>query len=81
MLQVVLLASYVKLLLPISEECYFSDLNSSIDVYNLSTNLRKNFANSEIPNNISIARRLLSENKGINSIIEHVNKNQKLKLS
>lgn len=66
-----------KIILPIFGECYFSDLDSSIDTYNLSMNLC-NSANSEISNNILIARRLPSQNKGINSIIEHVNKNQKL---
>jgi len=69
-----------KIILPIPEECYFGNSNSSIAICTLSSiNLLKNFANSEILNHISMAGRLLSENKGIDSIIEHVNKNQKIR--
>jgi len=69
-----------RIILPISEECHFSNPDSSIAICTLSSiNLLKNFANSEILNHISIAGRLLSENNGIDSIIEHVNKNQKIK--
>ncbi|MDH3361299.1 MAG: tetrahydromethanopterin S-methyltransferase subunit A [Nitrosopumilus sp.] len=69
-----------KIILPIPEECYFGDHESSIAICTLSSmNLLKKFANSEILNNISIVGRLFSENKGIDSIIEYVNKNQKIK--
>ncbi|MFB5623913.1 MAG: tetrahydromethanopterin S-methyltransferase subunit A [Nitrosopumilus sp.] len=65
-----------KIILPINEECYLGNPNSSIAVCTLSSmNLLKNFANSEILNKISIVGRLLSENKGIDSIIKYVNKN------
>ena len=65
-----------KVILPINEEYYLGNPNSSIAVCTLSSiNLLKNFANSEILNKISIAGRLLSENKGIDSIIKYVNKN------
>lgn len=65
-----------KLILPINEEYYLGNSNSAIAVCTLSSiNLLKNFANSEILNKISIAGRLLSENKGIDSIIKYVNKN------
>ncbi len=68
-----------KIILPIPEESYQGDINSSIAVCTLSSiDLLKKLANSEILNNISIVGRLLSENKGIDSIIEHVNKNQKI---
>jgi len=68
-----------KVILPIHEEYYAGNPNSSIAVCTLSSiDLLKNFANSEILNHISIVGRLLSENKGIDSIIEHVNKNQKI---
>ncbi len=68
-----------KIILPIPEEFYRGDLNSSIAVCTLSSiDLLKKLANSEILNHLSIAGRLLSENKGIDSIIEHVNKNQKI---
>lgn len=69
-----------KIILPIHEECYFGNPESSIAICTLSSmNLLKNFANSEILNNISIVGRLFSENKGIDSIIEYVNKNQEIK--
>ncbi|MBC8516225.1 MAG: tetrahydromethanopterin S-methyltransferase subunit A [Nitrosopumilus sp.] len=65
-----------KLILPINEEYYLGNSNSAIAVCTLSSiNLLKNFTNSEILNKISIAGRLLSENKGIDSIIKYVNKN------
>ena len=43
-----------------------------------SIDLLKNIGNSEILNKISIAGRLLSENKGIDSIIKYVNKHPKV---
>ena len=68
-----------KIILPISEESYQGDINSSIAVCTLSSiDLLKKLANSEILNHISIVGRLLSENKGIDSIIKHVYKNQKI---
>ena len=68
-----------KIILPIPEESYRGDPNSSIAVCTLSSmDLLKKLANSEILNHISIAGRLLSENKGIDSIIKYVNKNQKI---
>ncbi len=68
-----------KIILPIPEKSYRGDPNSSIAVCTLSSiDLLKKFVNSEILNHISIAGRLLSENKGIDSIIERVNKSQKI---
>ena len=68
-----------KIILPIPEESYQGNINSSIAVCTLSSiDLLKKLANSEILNHLSLAGRLLSENKGIDSIIEHVNKNQKI---
>ncbi len=68
-----------KIILPISEKSYLGNPNSSIAVCTLSSiDLLKKFVNSKILNQISIVGRLLSENKGIDSIIEHVNKNQKI---
>ncbi len=68
-----------KIILPIPEESYQGNINSSIAVCTLSSiDLLKKFVNSEILNQLSIAGRLLSENKGIDSIIKHVNKNQKI---
>ena len=68
-----------KIILPIPEESYQEDINSSIAVCTLSSiDLLKKLVNSEILNHISIVGRLLSENKGIDSIIKHVYKNQKI---
>ena len=68
-----------KVILPIPEAYYLGNPDSSIAVCTLSSiNLLKKFTNSEILNQISIVGRLLSENKGIDSIIEYVCKNQKI---
>ncbi len=68
-----------KIILPIPEESYQGDINSSIAVCTLSSiDLLKKFSNPKILNHISIVGRLLSENKGVDSIIKHVNKNQKI---
>jgi len=68
-----------KIILPIPEESYQGDINSSIAVCTLSSiDLLKKLANSEILNDISIVGRLLSENKGIDFIIKYVYKNQKI---
>ncbi|MGH1566119.1 MAG: tetrahydromethanopterin S-methyltransferase subunit A [Nitrosopumilus sp.] len=58
---------------------YHGNSDSTIAVCTLSSiDLLKIFTNSEILNDIAIAGRLLSENKGIDSIIEYINKNQKI---
>ena len=68
-----------KIILPINEEYYLGNPNSSIAVCTLSSmNLLKNFANSEILNKISIVGRLLSENKVIDSMIKYVNKHPRI---
>ena len=68
-----------KVILPIHEDYYLGNPNSAIAVCTLSSmNLLKSFANPEILNKISIVGRLLSENKGIDSIIKHVNKNPQI---
>ena len=68
-----------KIILPIPEESFHGNSNSSIAVCTLSSiDLLKKFSNSPILNHISIVGRLLSENKGIDSIIEYINKNQKI---
>ncbi len=65
-----------KAILPINEEYYLGNPDSSIAICTLSSiDLLKNFANSEIIKKISIVGRLLSENKGIDSIIKYVNDN------
>ena len=68
-----------KAVLPIPEEYYTGNSGSSIAVCTLSSiNLLKKFANSKILHDISIAGRLLSENKGIDAILEYVSNNQKI---
>ncbi len=69
-----------KLILPIPEESYLGSKTSTIAICTLSSiDLLRNISNSEILNHISIVGRLLSENKGIDSIIRYVNKNQNIK--
>ncbi|MCV0365761.1 MAG: tetrahydromethanopterin S-methyltransferase subunit A [Nitrosopumilus sp.] len=69
-----------KAILPIPEEYFTGNPNSSIAICTLSSiDLLKKFSNSEILDDIAIVGRLLSENKGIDSIIEYVNNNQKIK--
>jgi len=70
-----------KIILPIPEEYYSGNSDSSIAVCTLSSiDLLKKLANSEILSHVSIVGRLLSENKGIDSIIKYVNKNQKINI-
>jgi len=69
-----------KIILPIPEETYLGNPDSNMAVCTLSSlKLLRQIANSDILNRISIAGRLLSENKGIDQIIRHVNKNKKIK--
>ena len=68
-----------KAIFPINEEYYVGNPDSKIAVCTLSSiELLKNFADSKNLKDILIAGRLLSENKGIDSIIEYINKNQKI---
>ena len=70
-----------KIILPIPEEYYSGNPDSIIAVCTLSSiNLLKKFTNSKILDDISIVGRLLSENKGIDSIIEYVHKHPKIKV-
>ena len=67
-------------LLPIPEEFYIGNTNSSICICTLSSiKLLKELKNSEIIENVAIAGRLFTENKGIDSIIKCVNQNKKIK--
>jgi len=69
-----------EVLLPIPEEFYIGNTNSSICVCTLSSiKLLKELKNSQIFENVAIAGRLFTENKGIDSIIKHVNQNKKIK--
>jgi len=67
-------------LLPIPEKFYIGNTNSSICICTLSSiKLLKELKNSEIIENVAIAGRLFTENKGIDSIIKYVNQNKKIK--
>ena len=67
-------------LLPIPEEFYIGNSDSSICVCTLSSiKLLKEIKNSEIIDKIAIVGRLFTENKGIDSMIKHVNENKKIK--
>jgi tetrahydromethanopterin S-methyltransferase subunit A len=69
-----------KIILPIPEESYKGNPNSSIAICTLSSlDLLKKMSNSDFMKHISIVGRLLSENKGIDAIIQHVNQNKKIK--
>ncbi len=69
-----------KVILPIPQESYQGNPDSTIAVCTLSSlDLLKKMANSEVLQHISIVGRLLSENKGIDAIIRHVNQNKKIK--
>ena len=69
-----------EVLLPIPEEFYIGNTNSSICVCTLSSiKLLKEIKNSKIFENVAIAGRLFTENKGIDSMIKHVNENKKIK--
>ena len=69
-----------KALLPIPEEFYIGNYNSSICICTLSSiKLLKEIKNSEIIDNVAIVGRLFTENKGIDSIIKYVNQNKKIK--
>ncbi len=69
-----------KVILPISEESYRGNPDSIIAVCTLSSlNLLKEMSHSDILSHVSIVGRLLSENKGIDAIICHVNQNKKIK--
>ena len=70
-----------KVLLPIPEESYLGNNNSAIAICTLSSiDLLKSIANSDILNHVSIVGRLLSENKGIDSILTYVNQNKNIKI-
>jgi tetrahydromethanopterin S-methyltransferase subunit A len=69
-----------KVLLPIHEETFFGDSNSSVAICTLSSiSLLKTIAKSEILPKVAIAGRLFSENDGIDTMIKFVNSNKNIK--
>ncbi len=70
-----------KTIIPIPEEMYFGNNESSISICTLSSiNLLKRISDSNLMNNIAVVGRLLSENQGIDSIIQNVISNKKNKI-
>lgn len=68
-----------KIVLPINEEIFHGNPNSTIAICTLSSfDLLRKIANSEIINQISIVGRLLSENNGIDQMIQYMNRNRKI---
>lgn len=69
-----------KTIFPIPEEIYLGNSKSSTTICTLSDiRLLKKISNSNLMENIAIVGRLLSENKGIDSIIRFVNSNHNIK--
>ena len=69
-----------KTLIPIREEVFFGNKNSSIAICTLSSiDLLKEISRSDILKDTAVAGRLLSENKGIDSIIRFLNSHHNIK--
>ena len=70
-----------RILLPIEEEVFFGDPSSNIAICTLSSiSLLKDITHSDIIKEIAIAGRLLSENKGIDSLVRSVISNEKINI-
>lgn len=68
-----------KILLPIPEEFYIGNSGSSLAICTLSNiDLLRKFSKPEWLDRLSIVGRLLSENKGIDSMVKYVNNNRKI---
>ncbi len=68
-----------RILLPIEEGIFFGDPASNIAVCTLSSmNLLKDISKSSIIKEVAIAGRLLSENKGIDSLVKSIISNEKI---
>lgn len=75
-----LIGEICKVVLPINEDFYHGNPNASIAICTLSSlDLLKKISSSDLLQNVSIVGRLLSENKGIDSIIRYVCQNKKIK--
>lgn len=69
-----------KILLPIPEKVYYGNKNSSIAICTLSSmDLLRKLSKPKFLQNIAIVGRLLSENKGIESLIHYVDDNPNIK--
>ena len=62
-----------RIILPINEEIFFGNSKSSIAICTLSSmKLLKEISNSSLMTQIALVGRLLSENKGIDSLVKYV---------
>lgn len=69
------------ILLPISDKVYRGNKNSPIAVCTLSSmDLLRKLSEPKFLQNVAIVGRLLSENNGIESLIQHVNDNSNIKI-
>lgn len=69
-----------KIILPINEEIFFGNQKSSTAICTLSSiSLLKEISESELMKKIVLAGRLLSENKGIDSLVRYVIANNAIK--
>jgi tetrahydromethanopterin S-methyltransferase subunit A len=69
-----------RIVLPINEEIFFGNSKSILALCTLSSmRLLKEISYSDLMTKISIAGRLLSENKGIDSLVRHVISNKNIK--
>ncbi|MEM3143252.1 MAG: tetrahydromethanopterin S-methyltransferase subunit A [Candidatus Nitrosotenuis sp.] len=70
-----------KIILPIHEDVFYGNPRSNVAVCTLSSmKLLKEIAGSDVLSRIALAGRLLSENKGIDALIRHVNQNENLSM-
>lgn len=68
-----------RIILPIEEEVFFGDSKSNIAICTLSSmSLLKDISKSSIIKEVAIAGRLLSENKGIDSLVRSVLSNENI---
>jgi len=75
-----ILGEVCKIIFPISEEIYLGNSKASISVCTLSSmDLLKDISSSDIMNNVAIAGRLLSENKGIDQLVRNVIQQKNIK--
>ena len=65
---------------PIKEEVFFGEPNSSLAVCTLSSmKLLNDIANSSVMSRLAVAGRILSENRGIDSLVSYVISNKNIK--
>ncbi len=74
------LGEICKAVFPIREESYAGNPDAPVAICTLSSiGLLRQIANSDVLGRISVAGRLFSENKGIDSLVRHVSSHRKIK--